>query len=262
MTREELISYLTSRKKYLETIILSCQKKLEKAPEGHILASRCHGRTQYYFYNNYKEKRTYLSDILLAGRLISRDYHLKLLPSAENELRAITRFLNGISAAPIEEIYQRIPAVKRELIEPLCVDDETFAQQWASEKYTALDMQTGEEYTSNDSRHYRSKSELLIANALNDAGVPFRYECQLNLKGYGTVYPDFTVLNKRTRQVFYHEHLGMMEDSNYVFKNLQKINAYQKNGIMQGKQLILTYESENVRFDLNVINRIIEEFYL
>lgn len=76
-------------------------------------------------------------------------------------------------------------------------------------------MEIREEFSSDDER-YRSKSEFLIASALKDAGVPFRYECSLYLNGYGTVYPDFTVLNKRTRRVFYHEHLGMMDDINYV----------------------------------------------
>ena len=82
------------------------------------------------------------------------------------------------------------------------------------------------------------------------------------MKGYGYVYPDFTVLNKRTREVFYHEHLGMLEDSEYLLKNLQKIHAYEKNGFIQGKQLILTYESENVHLDMGIIKQIINEFYV
>ncbi len=122
-------------------------------------------------------------------------------------------------------------------------------------------MEIREEFSSDDER-YRSKSEFLIASALKDAGVPFRYECSLYLNGYGTVYPDFTVLNKRTRRVFYHEHLGMMDDINYVLKNLQKIHAYEKNGIIQGRQLILTYESRNQHLDMGIIRKIIEEFYL
>ncbi|MFQ6929598.1 MAG: hypothetical protein ACLRR3_00115 [Eubacterium sp.] len=38
----------------------------------------------------------------------------------------------------------------------------------------------------------------------------------LRLKGYGTVKPDFTVLNKRTRHEYVWEHFGMMDDSIYV----------------------------------------------
>ena len=54
----------------------------------------------------------------------------------------------------------------------------------------------------------------------------------------------------------------MMDDINYVLKNLQKIHAYEKNGIIQGRQLILTYESRNQHLDMGIIRKIIEEFYL
>ena len=54
----------------------------------------------------------------------------------------------------------------------------------------------------------------------------------------------------------------MLEDSDYLIKNLQKIHAYEKNGFIQGKQLILTYESENVHLDMGIIKQIINEFYV
>lgn len=41
----------------------------------------------------------------------------------------------------------------------------------------------------------------------------------------------------------YWEHLGMMDDSNYVENALQKIALYEQNGIFPGKNLILTYET-------------------
>jgi hypothetical protein len=262
MTREELITLLKSRKKYLETIISLCEEKLASAPEGHLIASRSHGTAQYYFCDDSDFNRTYLNDKNLAEKLVSKDYHSKVLSSARKELGIISRFLKGISIVPIEEIYRHLPSMKQELVQPICIDKETYAKQWAEAEYPKLDFKIGEEFISNDGKRYRSKSELLIANALKDAGVPFRYECRLDLKGYSSVYPDFTVLNKRTGQVYYHEHLGMMENSDYLIKNLQKINAYEKNGIMQGKQLILTYESEHVNLDMNVINNIIKEFYI
>lgn len=45
----------------------------------------------------------------------------------------------------------------------------------------------------------RSKSEVIIADILNQEGIPYRYECPLQLKGWGKVYPDFTVLSERER---------------------------------------------------------------
>lgn len=262
MTREDTIISLSSRRKFLESIISFCRKKLASAPEGRVATSQSNGVVQFYFYNNCKGKRKYLSDKVLIEKLVSKEYFSKLLSCAENELQHITRFLEGMSKTPVEEIYKCFPEAKRKLIAPPCIDNDTFAKQWIEADYPRLDFKINEEYISNDGERYRSKSELLIANALKEAGIPFRYECRLDLKGYGPVYPDFTVLNKRTRNVFYHEHLGMMEKPDYIIKNLQKINAYEKNGFMQGKQLILTFESEYVNFDMNIINKIIKEFYL
>ena len=47
--------------------------------------------------------------------------------------------------------------------------------------------------------YVRSKSEKIIADTLTKNNINYVYELPLRLKGYGTVKPDFTVLNKRTR---------------------------------------------------------------
>lgn len=262
MTREEIFTSLISRKKYLEEIISSCNAELKSAPEGRMVASRSHGVPQFHFYDSSSRKRTYLNDSTMIGKLASKDYYSQLLSIAQKELQHINQFLKYDSEVSVEDVYKQMPVLKQDLVEPVCMDDETYAQRWTSETFTALNLETSEEYTSDGTNKYRSKSESLIANELEKAGVPFRYEARLDLKGYGYVYPDFTVLNKRTREVFYHEHLGMLEDSDYLIKNLQKIHAYEKNGFIQGKQLILTYESENVHLDMGIIKQIINEFYV
>jgi len=67
-------------------------------------------------------------------------------------------------------------------------------------------------YTAKGER-VRSKSEIIIADSLMRAGVPYRYEFPIILNGYGKIYPDFTVLNVGLRKELYWEHLGMMDDS-------------------------------------------------
>ncbi|SFH72967.1 hypothetical protein SAMN04487830_106120 [Pseudobutyrivibrio sp. OR37] len=60
----------------------------------------------------------------------------------------------------------------------------------------------------------RSKSEKIIADALEKYNVPYQYEPMLEL-GYNTIYPDFVVLNLRTRKTVYWEHLGLVSDIEY-----------------------------------------------
>lgn len=260
MVREEIIASIFSRKKYLEQIIDRCRSELKSAPAGSLIASCSHGVAQYYVYAD--GRRAYTKDALLAERLAYKCYYSALMKRAESELSRLTSFLEKCRDASVEDVYRDLPELKKPLIKPLCVDNDTYAEWWMSQQYKSLNYETSEEYSTNGSDRYRSKSESMIAACLREAGIPFRYECQLHLKGFGDIYPDFTVLNRRTREVFYHEHFGMMENADYAAKALQKINAYEKNGLLQGRKLITTFESEHVHIDMRVVQKIIEEFYL
>ena len=60
----------------------------------------------------------------------------------------------------------------------------------------------------------RSKSELLIAEALTAAAVDFEYEKPLTLSGQ-TRYPDFTIEDEISGRTIYWEHLGMLDRPDY-----------------------------------------------
>ena len=44
------------------------------------------------------------------------------------------------------------------------------------------------------------------------------------MNGYGIVYPDFTLLSRKTGKEIYWEHEGMMDDQEYARKAVQKID--------------------------------------
>ena len=130
------------------------------------------------------------------------------------------------------------------MIHPIRESDEAYIKKWESAEYQTkgFDINIPEFYTAKGER-VRSKSELIIADLLNKEDIPYRYEASVYLKGWGLVYPDFTVLNVKKRQEFYWEHLGMMDDPSYAEKALQKISMYEQNGIFPGEKLIITYET-------------------
>ena len=76
----------------------------------------------------------------------------------------------------------------------------------------------------------RSKSELLIAEALLEAGVEFEYERRLTLGGVSR-YPDFTIEDDISGRKIYWEHLGMLDNQSYRAKWEQKLAWYRKNGV-------------------------------
>lgn len=91
--------------------------------------------------------------------------------------------------------------------------------------------------------------------------IPFRYEPRLKLKAY-TVHPDFMCLNVRTRTEFVWEHFGMMDDTEYAAKNVLKLHAYQADGWIPGRNLIITMETKKSHIDAISIQQIIEAYLL
>lgn len=98
-----------------------------------------------------------------------------------------------------------------------------------------------------------------LADLLAREGIPYRYEYPLYIKGYGTIYPDFTILNVKTRKEFYWEHFGMMDNPVYAEHAIQKIAGYEDNGIEVGEKLIVTYETKSVPMNQKQITRIVEQ---
>jgi hypothetical protein len=79
------------------------------------------------------------------------------------------------------------------------------------------------------------------------------------MDNYRMVYPDFTILNIHTRQEIYLEHLGMMDYPEYCEKALLKIQTYARNGIILGKNLLITFETSQNPFNINYLEQMLKE---
>ena len=119
----------------------------------------------------------------------------------------------------------------------------------------------------------RSKSEVIIANSLKAAGVPYRYEFPLLMDknandpdfpdyDFCKLHPDFYCLNLRTRREFAWEHFGMMDDPEYAARVAEKIQLYQENGFFPGKNLIITMETSKKPLSSKVLKHLIKEYLL
>lgn len=109
----------------------------------------------------------------------------------------------------------------------------------------------------------RSKSEKIIADTLSKKEIPYHYEFPTELKYKNRtilIYPDFTILNRRTGKKYILEHLGMMDKTIYFENTLRKLDVYQKNGILLGEGLILTYETSESPLDTSVLKEYVERF--
>lgn len=107
----------------------------------------------------------------------------------------------------------------------------------------------------------RSKSEVIIANCLYYNELEYEYESVLELEPGKTLRPDFKVVDGDTGDVWYWEHCGMMTDPGYRKRWEAKKKFYEKNRIVEGKNLIVTYDDEKGGLDASEIQRIIEETF-
>ena len=95
---------------------------------------------------------------------------------------------------------------------------------------------------------------------LEKKDIPFFYEKPLILKGFGRIHPDFTVLNVTRRKTMYWEHLGMMDDAEYLEHALERISHYEAAGIFPGTELILTNETSSRPVRTKIIEKMIEKY--
>ena len=105
----------------------------------------------------------------------------------------------------------------------------------------------------------RSKSEVIIANALYYHHLDYVYEPELVLEGK-VKRPDFMIVDDDTGDKWYWEHCGMMDDPKYKKRWEDKRLFYKKNGIEEGKNLIVTYD-ENGSINSQKVEKIIEDIF-
>ncbi len=102
----------------------------------------------------------------------------------------------------------------------------------------------------------RSKSEVIIADILDETGIPFLYEKPLKIKS-GVTHPDFTMLDISKRREIYWEHFGMMDDIDYRNNAFLKIKNYEASGLYQHDSMIWTFETSKYPINTKEIRRMI-----
>lgn len=199
----------------------------------------------------------------IAEQIATYEYLNKIIKMIDREIKHIDVLLNSYSTVLPEDYYETLSIGRQKLIVPIRLTDDQLVESWMSQPYVGGRFEEGEaEFYTDKNERVRSKSEILIANALNKHNVPYKYECPIVLKGLGKIYTDFTALNVKRRKIFYWEHLGMLDDADYSRKNVFRINTYEKNGIYHGENLITTWETSTLPLDVKLVDQIIRHYLL
>lgn len=263
---KEMKKALLKRVKELDSLIPKVEKSLKKAPEGTLVLSQSNGTVQYYHKTESTQKKgKYIlaKDRNLVATLAQKDYDLRFLKVINEQKKQISKAIKLLPDIEPAQIYSGLSEARKKLVKPHALTDEQYVEQWMNIQYegkTFLD-DTPVIMTERGER-VRSKSEKIIADKLFMLGIPYRYEYPIKLKGYGMVYPDFTLLNVRTREEIYLEHFGMMDNPEYAQKAIQKIDNYVRNQIYVGKKLLVTFETLQNPLDMKVVEQMLKEFTL
>jgi hypothetical protein len=113
----------------------------------------------------------------------------------------------------------------------------------------------------------RSKSEVIIADALAAAGVSYEYETALVLGGEMRS-PDFTIEDAESGRTYYWEHCGMLTDAGYARRWAAKQQWYRENGVLPVEEgagpkgaLVVTEDDEKGGIDSAGVHRKIKELF-
>ncbi len=235
--------------------------------EGNLQVTKKKNRLNFYQYFGSKSKTRYLkkSQTKLIAALAQKKYDKRIYHAIKSKKEAIDeciKILNSKEALlDLAKIYETFPNELKPLIKPVTYIDEEYVKQWQARDYEKSRRPVDTNLKTKRGEPVRSKSELIIANKLYDAGLPYHYETIFRTEQF-IASPDFFILNPRTRKEFYWEHFGLMSKQDYIEDSLYKIEGYAENGIIQGENLIITYESAEHQLNTEYVDQLIERFLL
>ena len=249
--------------KRLDSKIKSIETKLKTYPKLNFYITVTRGKYyKWYTVDGNNSKYLSKSNRQLAEKLAARKFLLLLKKDLDTERRAIKSYLKTHNS-DIGEAEQLLnnPAYQ-ELLTPYFRPTSQELLDWANapyEKCTSHPEQLIHRTASGNI--VRSKSEAIIDMLLHMNKIPFRYECPLQL-GKITIHPEFTIRHPKTGEIFYWEHFGMMDDPKYSKYFYSRIKLYNSNGIHPSIKLITTYETKNNPLTTEMVERVIEQYFL
>ncbi|SFH92413.1 hypothetical protein SAMN04487830_1134 [Pseudobutyrivibrio sp. OR37] len=254
---------IVKRKNGIDNLVDRLKLELDNAPDGSLRITNRKSYVQYYWRKDAKDTNgayIHKEDMDIAKALAQKEYNKKLLKCALKEQCIVNDYSSMLEEELLVKAYDDMHSLKKELVTPFYDDDITYKEKWKAESYEPMGFSDNTDYYSGDGVRVRSKSELIIANLLEQYGIPYKYEKPIVLDGLGQVRPDFVCLNIRTRREYVWEHFGMMDNAGYANKNISKMNVYQQNGYYLGKNMIATFETSAVPLSSRQLKGIIEEY--
>lgn len=250
----------------LEEQLKNIRNEYATLPDGKIRFWGYDDKVRYYMKTpDSPTNGVYISrnNLQLIKDLCRKAYLEEVMAELENEQKLLLQFNQEYDSNKVSAVYQNMDERIRNFTTNISPTDEECLAIWNSETYQPKEIPEDLPLFLTDNKEkVRSKSEILIANSLKRFGVPYKYEHPLKLGNKIVFYPDFMCFNVRLRRTIIWEHFGMLSDSQYVENMIKKLNLYAKNGFYLGINLIVTFESNNVPLDMEIVESLIHQYLL
>ena len=240
--------------------------ELMKLPGGEFYAYTRDGCRHYYQRfrkegNRKKERRTGIkNDPVLLRSLVRKKYVTEALLRLKKDIAAAEKL--RADYVPVDEIS---------IMENFVEQYPEFADSiYRRMKDTQKQLVTAEEAplfheqslisTAADGTYRRSKGEILIGAKLDHYGIEYTYEA---LAHPDLPYrPDFKIIRPRDSKILFWEHLGLVNDPDYMAYNQKKFAAYESVGIVPWDNLIITYDQADGGINERLIDAMIHGWIL
>lgn len=257
-----------------------------KYPEDILICKTRRGKPRFFIRKKNENKQLYIGqpDFKILKDMYQKQLNAEIAKVLKNNIYVMQKMVKRLYDYGVDSVAELLPAAYiklRDVLESDAINEGSRDVMMTSDAWISKAAGKSSVVQSENSKDrkglkhrtsfdlmVRSKNEMLIAEGIYASGLEFRYEKRLELvtenpDGYNTepLYPDFTIkLSDGT--LIYWEHLGMMDRPDYQRNNFEKMKKYLSNGIYPPKNLILTFDGDDMPFDNSATWRVIEGLLL
>lgn len=255
-----IIEQIKGRKALLE-------EELQSLPEGFLHIQK-RGDREFYTVrdpksgNRKKERRHGITrDPELVYSLIRKRYVLNALKIIEKDLRlleaAFSKYTEFDENSVMGGFIAEHPHLKDAVLRNAGIDIE-----WSSNYHHAEGLFADDRTSiASDGTIMRSRGEIVVAEKLKQNNIPYRYEMELDHPNLPYI-PDFVIKRPRDGKIFFWEHIGDVNDQDYMKRNARKFEVYEEYGIVPWDNLIITYDTINGGVNTPLIEAMIHAWLL
>lgn len=245
---------------------LDLRDELSVLPDGEFYAFTENGRTRYYQRfrregNRKKERRVGIkNDPGLVCALVRKKYVAEALQRLEKDIAAADKLLSLYAPADENSVMGAFMEKYPELAGSVYQGPMSSHKQGSVSGERTVFHEESLTSTAADGSYRRSKGEVLIGAKLDHYKLEYEYEA---LAHPDLPYrPDFRIVRPRDGKVFFWEHLGLVNDPEYMANCRKKFAAYETAGIVPWDNLIITYDQADGGINEKLIDAMIHGWLL